>query len=197
MNTRRGYKLNEETRRKMSQAMRGNQNARGYKRPREEKKAISQRMKGNQNFKGRRHSEEAKRKLSLAHTGLRFSPEHRQKISESKKGQKLNLSEEERERRSQAWKSSQNPMWTGGQYRVPYPRQFNSALKTEVRERDENKCVLCGSRKELRVHHIDYDKQNSDSFNLITLCNHCHLHTNFDRDSWKEGFQGYMKKRGA
>jgi group I intron endonuclease len=53
----------DETRQKMSEALKGNQNALGYKRSEEEREAIRQRTLGNQNFLGKKHTEEAKTKL--------------------------------------------------------------------------------------------------------------------------------------
>jgi group I intron endonuclease len=53
----------DETRQKMSEALKGNQNALGYKRTDAEREAIRQRTLGNQNFLGKKHTEEAKTKL--------------------------------------------------------------------------------------------------------------------------------------
>jgi group I intron endonuclease len=53
----------EETRQKMSEALKGNQNALGYKRTDAEREAIRQRTLGNQNFLGKTHTEAAKAKL--------------------------------------------------------------------------------------------------------------------------------------
>lgn len=53
----------EETRQKMSDALKGNQNAKGYKRTEAEREAIRQRTLGNQNFLGKTHTEEAKQKM--------------------------------------------------------------------------------------------------------------------------------------
>lgn len=53
----------EETRMKMSESLKGNQNALGYKRTDAEREAIRQRVRGNKNFLGKTHTEEAKEKL--------------------------------------------------------------------------------------------------------------------------------------
>lgn len=53
----------DETRQKMSEALKGNQNALGYKRTDAEREAIRQRTLGNKNFLGKKHTEEAKAKL--------------------------------------------------------------------------------------------------------------------------------------
>ena len=38
--------------------------------------------------------------------------------------------------------------------------------------------------------HIDYDKKNCNSDNLITLCRSCHRKTNFNRENWIKYFNG-------
>lgn len=53
----------EETRQKMSDALKGNQNAKGYKRSEAEREAIRQRTLGNQNWLGKTHTEEAKERM--------------------------------------------------------------------------------------------------------------------------------------
>ena len=59
-----------------------------------------------------------------------------------------------------------------------------------VRQRDEFKCQECGKEqwqlrfkfnKKLDVHHIDYNPENNNYRNLITLCRSCHIKTNFNR----------------
>ena len=53
----------EETRQKMSEALKGNQCAAGYKRTDTEKEAIRQRMLGNQNWLGKTHSVESRERM--------------------------------------------------------------------------------------------------------------------------------------
>jgi group I intron endonuclease len=54
----------EETRLRMSQALKGNQNAKGHVRSEEHRRRLSEANKGNQNWFGKTHTEEAKAKLS-------------------------------------------------------------------------------------------------------------------------------------
>jgi group I intron endonuclease len=56
----------EETRKKMSEAQKGNQYAKGAVRSEEYKKALSERAQGNQNWLGKTHSEESKAKMGQA-----------------------------------------------------------------------------------------------------------------------------------
>ena len=54
----------EETRRRMSQALKGNQNAKGHVRSEEHRRKLSEANKGNQNWLGKTHTEETKAKIS-------------------------------------------------------------------------------------------------------------------------------------
>jgi hypothetical protein len=54
----------EDTRRRMSQALKGNQNAKGHMRTEEHRRKLAEANRGNKNFLGRKHTEEAKAKLS-------------------------------------------------------------------------------------------------------------------------------------
>lgn len=56
----------KETRKKMSDSLRGNQSAKGHKRTEAEKEAIAQRMRGNTNWLGKTHSEASKAKMGQA-----------------------------------------------------------------------------------------------------------------------------------
>lgn len=68
---------------------------------------------------------------------------------------------------------------------------FSSELKTKIRKRDNHTCQICGipqnlCDRKLDVHHIDYDKQNCDEDNLISLCRNCHIKTNGNRSFWTQ-----------
>jgi len=54
----------EETRRKMSEALKGNRGPKGHIRTAEHRRKLSEANKGNQNWLGKRHSEESKAKMS-------------------------------------------------------------------------------------------------------------------------------------
>ena len=91
-----------------------------------------------------------------------------------------------------------NPMWKGGLSFLPYPSQFNNYLKRKIRKRDNYICQKCGITEEqhlkiygaiLYIHHIDYDKQNNQENNLITLCNKCNIKANYNRKYWKQYFK--------
>jgi len=56
----------EETRKKMSEAQKGNQYAKGYVRTEEHRRKLSEANKGNQHWKDKNHSEESKAKMGQA-----------------------------------------------------------------------------------------------------------------------------------
>ena len=58
----------------------------GKHRSEETKKKLSEAQKGNKNMLGKHHSEETKKKLSEARKGRKFSEEHKKKLSEAQKG---------------------------------------------------------------------------------------------------------------
>jgi len=81
---------------------------------------------------------------------------------------------------------------------VPYTDEFNSKLKKKIAERDSYTCQLCTELlpDKFGIHHIDYDKKNSNSNNLIFLCFYCHMKTNHNREFWQSHFESYQKERG-
>jgi len=74
-----------------------------------------------------------------------------------------------------------NSSWNGGSSFDPYSPAFTTRLKNKIRDRDGHKCRVCGkieSKRKFPVHHIDYNKLNCQTDNLITLCPFCHNQTN-------------------
>jgi hypothetical protein len=96
---------------------------------------------------------------------------------------------------------NKSPNWIDGRTFNPYPIEFNESLKETIRKRDNYKCQNCEMTEEehlivigqiLEVHHVDYNKQNCNKDNLITLCKQCNLRANANRDYWEEF---YTRKR--
>lgn len=86
-----------------------------------------------------------------------------------------------------------NGMWQNGISKELYGTAFTTILRKTIRQRDNYVCQLCKSKwhqklKTFAIHHIDYNKKNCSSINLITLCNRCHAKTNFNRDYWSKYF---------
>ena len=89
-----------------------------------------------------------------------------------------------------------HPNWRGGISFEPYGLEFNNELKEQIRARDNHTCQECGYTQDqlkykLHIHHIDYNKTNNHLDNLISLCNSCHVQTNFKRENWIN----YYKKK--
>jgi len=145
----------------------------------------------------------------------RWAKNPEMKVVASKRLKKLWKKEEYREKFSQKWTEEQkkeigrrskaawtkerrelqsktrcgpdNNNWRGGISNLPYCFEWTDDLKEYVKERDGDKCQNpdgCDN-KNLAVHHIDYDKQNCNPSNLITLCMNCNSKANGNRDFWK------------
>jgi len=90
-----------------------------------------------------------------------------------------------------------NPSYINGLGKEPYPLNFNNKLKKQIRKRDDYTCQQCGKKQEnyyqkLTIHHIDYDKNNPNPNNLISLCRSCNTVANKDRDYWFAYFNYIM-----
>ena len=55
-------------------------------------------------------------------------------------------------------------------------------------------CFLCTKNKNLCLHHIDENKQNDKSENLIFLCRGCHMtvHNNIENYNFKKGEENWV-----
>ncbi len=162
----------------------------GKKRTEEQNKRISElakeRLKNPENHPmyGKKHTEETKQKIKnslIGRTGIQSpifgkkkSEEHNRKNSESHKGKQL------RDKNfffGKKFIGELNGNWNNGSSFLPYPPEFNKLLKQIILERDNYTCQdpnCAGNHKKLHIHHIDYDKKNNNSENLITLCALCH-----------------------
>jgi 5-methylcytosine-specific restriction endonuclease McrA len=70
-----------------------------------------------------------------------------------------------------------------------YSKEFNIELKTKIKKRDNYSCKLCDRLQfeiVFPIHHIDYNTENNNEFNLITLCSKCHGKTSTHREHWME-----------
>lgn len=64
-------------------------------------------------------------------------------------------------------------------------------ISRRIRKRDSDICRICKIQRKkysdpYAVHHIDYDKTNCASANLVTLCPWCHNVTSHHREYWKK-----------
>ena len=98
------------------------------------------------------------------------------------------------------FKGKNSSNWLGGKSFEPYGIEFNNRLREQIRQRDHYRCQQCfrcqdelydknGKKYSLHIHHIDYNKENNNINNLISLCRNCHSQTNFKREDWTKYFQ--------
>lgn len=148
---------------------------------------MSKGMQGNKNCVGRKDSPETITKKKKVWT--------KEKRKQWSKHQKQLVNDEWIKKVSSF--GEKNPMWRGGISNKGY-KNFNKLLKKKIIERDNCKCQLCGIGNEeckkkikhnLGIHHIDYNKENSNPENLITLCNKCNSKINYRREKWTNFFQ--------
>jgi hypothetical protein len=118
--------------------------------------------------KGKKLNEEQRKHLSLVHIGLQAGDKH--------------------------------PNWQGGISKHKYGNGWSRTRRRLVRERDHDICQFCfinltDTKTRSSIHHIDYDKQNSNFNNLILLCHKCNCRVNFNRDYWTAHFQSIMRTK--
>jgi len=102
--------------------------------------------------------------------------------------------------RAENYRGVNSHFWRGGIAYFPYSPAWTRRLKRSIRERDNYTCQVCGALQEevvFPVHHIDYNKENCDRENLITLCRSCHSKTNSNRGFWIEHFKKISAQIGA
>ena len=174
----------------------------GYKFSEESKKKMSESAKKAGTGKWMKYlprTDEWKEKMRIINTGRKHTPETVEKIRKLKTG--VVVSEETRKKMSDSQKRIGNKpplhtgedchLWQGGITKKKYTVDWTNKLRISIRERDCYQCKICGENqgdKAFPVHHIDYNKENCDPKNLITLCVSCHAKTNVNRDKWLEYF---------
>lgn len=161
-------------------------------------------------LKGRIFSEEHKKNLSLMGKGKKKSKEQIIKMKEYAIKNLLGKTYEEifgkekakemKQKLSENNKLEKNANWRGGLSFESYGISFNNKFKRLIRKRDNQVCMLCGIhreklRRELDIHHINYDKKLSTQQNCISLCISCHMKTNFNRKHWIKFFQSLLSER--
>ena len=90
--------------------------------------------------------------------------EYKKHMSEAHRGQHSSPETE--------FKAGSNPYWKGGIKKI-YPKEF-SVIRKERLKRSPN-CFFCKTNNSLVVHHLDGNENHNKLFNLMTLCNPCHV----------------------
>lgn len=136
------------------------------------KEHPEERIGENNSFYGKSHTEEYKKIAKESRIGKRSynDEQYKRKIENQPCGKDSHL-------------------WQGGISYEIYPKEFNKELKKYIKIRDNYTCIICDKKtQKLDIHHIDYDKMNSDEKNLISLCHSCHSKTNINRVQWQSFF---------
>ena len=187
-------KMTEEHKRKISNALKGRHISPSTEFKNGHKSSEESKQKIISSLTGRKHSESTKRKMSISRTGIGCGPTKGTKFPNRKRPPPV--TKEHRRNLSKAGigkhTGSKCSFWKGGISNDPYSNDWRETLRRSIRERDRYTCQLCGLVQDDRthsVHHIDYDKKNSNPINLITLCHKCHANTNYDREHWTTYFQ--------
>lgn len=68
-----------------------------------------------------------------------------------------------------------------------YPPEFYK-IRPRIIAKFNDRCFIC-NQLGYEIHHIDYDKMNSDESNFVLLCKSCHSKTNSGREYWKFFFE--------
>jgi len=139
---------------------------------------------------GRKQSDITRKKISLFRLGKPRTEETRKKLSKFRKGTKVSEEIKEKIRNSTSKENHYN--WKGGKSFELYGFKWDDLLRHSIRTRDCFVCNICKKNGYI-VHHIDYNKQNCNPNNLITLCRSCHAKTNFNRDKWIKYFIENLK----
>jgi len=200
--TRKGRKLSEEHKRKLSEYRKKNPVKfwLGKHHSEEIKEKISNKLKG------RILNIEHRKKLSQARKGMKFSEKHKENIGKANKrrhqlGERFGFQKghldlvpkEARKRQAEKTKGEKNYNWQGGKSFEPYSVDCTETLRRAIRERDHYICQLCNLYGNA-VHHIDYNKQNCNPNNLITLCRSCNSKVNKDRNYWINYFSNLFSQ---
>ena len=141
---------------------------------------------------GKRRTEQTKQKIREKAIGRRHSIEEKQKMSIRMK-KYIQEHPEELIRLSLITKGENNSHWQGGKSFEPYTSEFNRELRQIIRRRDNHTCQLCGVPEcecieNLSIHHIDYNKKNNSSDNLVALCRSCNAKVNRRQKVWTNYF---------
>ena len=194
----------EESKRNISEKRKGNPSPRkGVRLSEEIKRKISLAQKG------KKLSEEHKQKIRNTTKETYKNPEIRKKCGNPNQVISKKHREAVRRFMVQAWQNPEFRKgligenannWKGGVTFEPYGREFNRLLKERIYKRDNYTCQNPDCEipgKRLNVHHIDYNKQNNSELNLITLCCKCHCAANWNRENWIIFYQNIIEQKYA
>ncbi len=155
-----------------------------YKRTSEVRKKIGEKAKQHSHFHIYNKTKEHSEKVKQSNASRIVTEKTKNRISKSLIGNKrskescLNQSITMIDKGTS--RGGNNSNWNGGNS----PRKDIGEwvkISKEIKKRDNYKCTICKSPKNLDVHHIDFDENNHVPLNLITLCRKCHKRIHIER----------------
>jgi len=160
----------------------------------------------NNPFYGKRHTEETKNKIraTIANGGGRSGKLNANYGNHVLRGHRM--TREQCMKISLSKRGKLNPAWIDGRSYKFYPGAFSERTKRMVRERDNNKCSMCGISgalhmkkhgRNLDVHHIDYNRANCNIDNLVALCQRCNLKVNKNRVFYQKKLSKFVKSHSS
>jgi 5-methylcytosine-specific restriction endonuclease McrA len=164
---------------------------------------MSYSVKGEQRNTGRTHFKKGFTPWNKGKTGI-YSDEYRRKIGEAshesqkrlgayRKGKTCSISHKNKIKTTLIKRFANIPKRSGHVYQNNFWRE----LRKLVYRRDGWKCQECGcafsGSKRPAAHHIDYNPNNNELSNLISLCNRCHGKTNYKTDQWINYYKSKME----
>ena len=127
--------------------------------------------------------------------GKTHTEEYKKWAKESRKGKMLLTEEQVQKKLENQPRGEKSHFWKGGTSFEPYSPDFNNHLKRKIKNRDNYTCICGKKTQKLAIHHIDYDKINSNEKNLISLCYSCHGKTNTNRKQWSIFFVSLINEK--
>ena len=183
--------INEETRRKISKAMKGNQNGKGFTHSKETKRKMSEANRGKNNpMYGKKHSEETKKKMSKAKIG-KYQGKKNPMYGTHRKGKDNPMygkkhTKETRQKMSNALKGKNNPMY-GVHRKGKDAPMYGKHLSEEARKKiSESNRSRRGKNNPMYGKHISEDhkrkmneglklywakKKNQSNPEILSCCN--------------------------
>lgn len=201
--------LSEETRRKLSNAMEGENHpffGKPLSKEHGEKIAIANRCRVVLDETRRKHRE-AWLGEKNPNYGKPFTEEHKKNLCEARSNRSLEvdqrvsqilmgreLTEEHKIHIGESKRGEKHPNWQGGISFEPYCPKFDNNLKERVREFFGRKCFLCSKTEEengkkLCVHHVNFDKMvccNDTPPLFVPLCPSCHTKIHHNSEYWRD-----------
>lgn len=97
---------------------------------------------------------------------------------------------------------SNSPNWKGGIQYNPYCSNWadQDYKQSLIKDRDGNKCLNhdcwhTADHLPLELHHLNYNRQACNPWDLITVCRSCNSRANFEREWHQAWYQAIMYRR--